>query len=52
MFVETSFRADAEFIAHAREDIPWLLEQIDQLQSAAAGAKVEAEDIAERSKEA
>ena len=31
---------DAEFIAHAREDIPWLLSQIEELQQRILGVNV------------
>lgn len=38
----TDFRADAIFVAHAREDVPALLAEVERLRTALLGAKVDA----------
>lgn len=35
-----TFQTDAEFIAHAREDIPWLLAQLASVREALADAEI------------
>lgn len=42
---------DGEFIAHAREDIPWLLEQLDSLRSSVELWKKRAEHMGDRGEE-
>ena len=40
----SGFPADAEFIAHAREDVPALLAEVERLQAELAGARIAADE--------